>query len=327
MKRTNRTERGTTPRYMERTVPVGMTPIPRYGTWDEHRDAMRHDAEVARTAAAERMGVPVVAATQWPRRNLETVMGIYESFAEGDIDAIAATWAPDIALTEPTGRVGGGTFHGRDEIVEKVFVAMANDWEGATVVPDGFVDGGDTVVARYTFSATATGSGTPVGYQGIHVFEFEDGQITQWTSYEDTALFNAALGETETGVEQLVSDATAETTTYSAADAIARLDSANAVFVDVREGAEITEHGQITGAIHAPRGMLEFHVDPESPFFMEEFGGDGEFVFYCAVGGRSALAAQTAQAMGLADVASVDGGFTAWVEADGPIDEPRPTMA
>lgn len=128
------------------------------------------------------------------------------------------------------------------------------------------------------------------------------------------------------GFKQLVAEAKSAVKLYSTAEAIERVGDDDVVFVDVREPAELTANGKIPESIHAPRGMLEFHIDPESPYFMEQFDDDKEFVFYCAVGGRSALAAQTAQEMGLSNVASVEGGFNAWKSSGGPIDEPRPTM-
>lgn len=128
------------------------------------------------------------------------------------------------------------------------------------------------------------------------------------------------------GLKELVAEAKSEVQLYSPAEVIDRVGDDDTVFVDVREMAELVKNGRIPDAVHAPRGMLEFHIDPESPYFMETFGDDKEFIFYCAVGGRSALAAQTAKEMGLSNVASVEGGFTAWTEADGPIDKPRPTM-
>lgn len=125
--------------------------------------------------------------------NVEIVKGMYESFAEGDIEAVTATWASDIEFTEPEGFVtGGGTFHGSDEMIENVFAALANDWEEVSVVPEQFVDGGDTVVALFTWCGTYTETGKSVEFPGIHVFEFDDGRIARWRSYADTALFNAA---------------------------------------------------------------------------------------------------------------------------------------
>ena len=119
------------------------------------------------------------------------------------------------------------------------------------------------------------------------------------------------------GYEELLTEAIAEITTYSVEEAIDRLD--DAVFVDVRDAPELDARGKIPGAIHASRGMLEFHIDPESSYHIEEFASDEELLFYCAVGGRSALAVQTAQEMGLSGVANVAGGFEAWTEADGPV--------
>lgn len=128
------------------------------------------------------------------------------------------------------------------------------------------------------------------------------------------------------GYEELLAEATEEIDTYSVAEAIEMVDDDDVVFVDVRGATERVEHGEIPGAVHAPRGMLEFHIDPESPYFIEEFGADAEIIFHCSLGGRSALATQRAKEMGLTDVANLDGGFTAWREADGPIDESPPMM-
>ena len=128
------------------------------------------------------------------------------------------------------------------------------------------------------------------------------------------------------GYKQLIDEAAAEVTTYSIADAVERFGVDGVTFVDVRDTSEIVEYGEIPGAVHAPRGMLEFHIDPESPFFIDSFGVDSEFVFVCAVGSRSILAAQRAKEMGLDQVANVEGGFNAWKEVGGPVDDPRPTM-
>lgn len=127
--------------------------------------------------------------------NIGTVKGMYESFAEGDIEAVAATWASDIEFNEPEGFIGGGTFHGSDEIIENAFGVMANVWKEVSVVPEQFVEGGDTVVALYTWSGTSTETGKSVEFPGAHVFKFKDGKIARWRSYGDTALFNAALKE------------------------------------------------------------------------------------------------------------------------------------
>lgn len=109
--------------------------------------------------------------------NVETVKRMYESFAEGDIGSVVATWTPDIELREPEGMIGGGTHHGSDGITENVFGSLANDWEEVSVVPERFVDGGNTVVALLDFSGTYTETGKSIEYQGAHVFEFDDGKI------------------------------------------------------------------------------------------------------------------------------------------------------
>ena len=94
------------------------------------------------------------------------------------------------------------------------------------------------------------------------------------------------------------------------------------VFIDLRDIRELARTGRIAGANHVPRGMLEFWIDPASPYHKPLFAEDKTFVFYCATGWRSALAAKCAQDMGLHPVAHLDGGMTAWLEADGPIDPP-----
>lgn len=125
--------------------------------------------------------------------NLETVKGLYESFAEGDFEAIRDTMAPDVELHEPEGLAGGGTHHGFDDIVENVFSRIGTEWEDVSVVPERYVADGDTVVVLHTWRGTARKTGTSVEYPNAHVFDFEDGKIVQWTSYADTAVFNAAL--------------------------------------------------------------------------------------------------------------------------------------
>jgi rhodanese-related sulfurtransferase len=121
------------------------------------------------------------------------------------------------------------------------------------------------------------------------------------------------------GYKQLLEDARKEIKAISAKDAIARQGDETVVFVDLRDIRELQREGMISGAFHAPRGMLEFWVDPESPYHKEIFASGKQFVFYCASGWRSALATQTMQRMGLAPVMHIEGGFTAWREAGGTI--------
>ena len=97
------------------------------------------------------------------------------------------------------------------------------------------------------------------------------------------------------------------------------LDAGGVVLVDVREPAERDDQGVITGAVHVPRGMLEFFADPSSPAHLSELVPERRVILHCASGGRSALAAATLAAMGYRDVAHLDGGLAAWREAGLPV--------
>jgi rhodanese-related sulfurtransferase len=100
-----------------------------------------------------------------------------------------------------------------------------------------------------------------------------------------------------------------------------------AVFVDIRDIRELNREGRVPGAFHCPRGMLEFWIDPESQYHKPVFAQDKTYVFFCAGGLRSALAAQTAHRMGLRPVAHIRGGFGAWRDSGGPIEAPDPAKA
>lgn len=121
------------------------------------------------------------------------------------------------------------------------------------------------------------------------------------------------------GYRTLLEEAAAQIRTYSVEEARARLGDPNVQFVDLREARELEREGVIPGAFHAPRGMLEFWIDPDSPYFKPVFGEAREFIFFCAAGWRSALATKTAQDMGLAPVADIAGGFGAWKAAGAPV--------
>jgi rhodanese-related sulfurtransferase len=126
------------------------------------------------------------------------------------------------------------------------------------------------------------------------------------------------------GFRAMVDEAKSRIRSLSLEEARARHGRDDVVFVDVRDVRELERDGMIPGAFHCPRGMLEFWVDPESPYYKDVFGSGKEFVFYCSAGWRSALAADTARQMGLEPVSDVDGGFTAWKEAGLPVAERRP---
>ena len=97
--------------------------------------------------------------------------------------------------------------------------------------------------------------------------------------------------------------------------------AAGALVVDLREPGELANDGMIEGAVHAPRGMLEFWADPSSPYHRPEFDPARRTVLYCASGGRSALAALTLEELGYGDVAHLDGGIKAWQEAGKPVEQ------
>ena len=123
------------------------------------------------------------------------------------------------------------------------------------------------------------------------------------------------------GIKALIAEANKVVTTIPLEEAKAFVDSDQHVLVDLRDIREIKRGGKIPGAFSCPRGMLEFWIDPESPYHKDIFNQDKTYVFYCASAWRSALSAQLAMEMGLAPVAHIEGGFTAWLKADGAIEE------
>jgi rhodanese-related sulfurtransferase len=122
-----------------------------------------------------------------------------------------------------------------------------------------------------------------------------------------------------TGYKELLARAEKEIEILTAEDAIELHGRDDVVFVDLRDPRELEREGKIPDAFHCPRGMLEFWIDPDSPYHKSVFAQDKRFVFFCAGGWRSALAGATAKRMGLNPVAHIAGGFSAWREAGGPI--------
>ncbi len=122
------------------------------------------------------------------------------------------------------------------------------------------------------------------------------------------------------GYKELLAEAESRIETLSVAEAQALLGREDVVFVDIRDPRELEREGRIPGAFHCTRGMLEFWIDPDSPYHKPIFAEDKRFVFFCAGGWRSALAARTADEMGLKPVAHIAGGFGAWREAGGPVE-------
>jgi len=121
------------------------------------------------------------------------------------------------------------------------------------------------------------------------------------------------------GFRALVDEAMAQVRTYSVEQVRARMGQAGLQIVDIRDVRELQAEGTVPGSYHAPRGMLEFWVDPASPYFKKVFADEGkEFVLFCGAGWRSALAARSLQDMGMTNVAHIDGGFTEWVKQGAP---------
>jgi rhodanese-related sulfurtransferase len=124
------------------------------------------------------------------------------------------------------------------------------------------------------------------------------------------------------GYRSLVDEANAKVETLPVEQALALHGRDDVVLVDIRDPRELERDGRVPGAFHCTRGMLEFWIDPESPYHKPIFAQDKRFVFFCAGGMRSALAAATAHDMGLRPVAHIEGGFGAWKKAGGPVEAP-----
>ena len=125
------------------------------------------------------------------------------------------------------------------------------------------------------------------------------------------------------GAMDLVKEAKSQVENLTADQVEAEVQQSDAVLVDLREPEERAASGAIPGAIHAPRGMLEFYADPTLPYHREGFDPDRRMILHCASGGRSALAAKTLQDMGYTNVAHLDGGIQAWQQAGKPIEQPQ----
>ena len=122
------------------------------------------------------------------------------------------------------------------------------------------------------------------------------------------------------GFQALMDEAMAQVTTYTVDEVRARLTDPKVQIVDIRDPRELEREGTVPGALLAPRGMLEFWVDPESPYFKPVFADESkEFILFCGAGWRSALATKTLQDMGMTNVAHIDGGYTAWKKAHAPM--------
>jgi rhodanese-related sulfurtransferase len=143
------------------------------------------------------------------------------------------------------------------------------------------------------------------------------GQPAGWPQSEEEAEMAKTAAELVAEAKQRVENLTVD-------EVAAELERGDVVLVDLREPGELAQQGAIPGAVHAPRGMLEFWADPTSAYHRTEFDPNRRVVLHCASGGRSALAADTLQQMGYTNVAHLDGGFNAWKAAGRPVEEAPP---
>lgn len=130
------------------------------------------------------------------------------------------------------------------------------------------------------------------------------------------------MAKLKTSSADMVAAARGRIEEIETADLITMLDDPDVVIVDIRDIRE-RQRGHIPGSFHAPRGMIEFWIDPDSPYFKPIFGGDKKFVFHCASGWRSAITTATLQDMGF-DAAHLKEGFSTWAEKGGSVEMPEP---
>ncbi|MEZ5714643.1 MAG: rhodanese-like domain-containing protein [Paracoccaceae bacterium] len=123
-----------------------------------------------------------------------------------------------------------------------------------------------------------------------------------------------------TPVKELVAAAKAEITSLSTEEAAAKLEAGEILMVDIRDPRELARDGRIPGAFHAPRGMLEFWIDPTSPYHKPPLATDKTLVLFCASAWRSALSVKALQEMGVENIAEMEGGFSAWKKQDRPVE-------
>lgn len=123
------------------------------------------------------------------------------------------------------------------------------------------------------------------------------------------------------GYKELIDAANSEVSSLSVGEAVDLLGDDNVRFIDLRDRRELERDGRIPGAFNCPRGMLEFWIDPDSPYHKPIFAEPVHFVFYCASAWRSALATKTAQDMGLTAVSHISGGFSQWRKDGQPTEE------
>lgn len=123
------------------------------------------------------------------------------------------------------------------------------------------------------------------------------------------------------GYKQLVAEAESQIVALTPAEVDSKLATPGVLLVDLRDVREVKREGKIPGSLHVPRGMLEFWIDPDSPYYRREFDTAGEIILYCNKGWRSALAAQTLQSMGMDNIAHMQGGMERWATEIGRLEQ------
>jgi len=125
--------------------------------------------------------------------NQQTIQSAYEAFARGDIESVLATLHGDITWVEAEGGPYGGVYHGSDEILKNVFGRIGAEWDEFRVAPERFIDGGDSIVATGTYTGTYSATGKSFEAHFAHVWDLEEGKVTRFQQYVDTALHNEPL--------------------------------------------------------------------------------------------------------------------------------------
>ena len=126
--------------------------------------------------------------------NKEILQGLYDAFAKGDVPTVLGAMDPNISWTEAEGFMYGGHYTGPNAIVENIFMKFATEWEGFSVVPEQFIEGGDNVVALGNYSGKFLATGKSVKVPFAHVWTFGNGKITKFVQYTDTLKVARDLG-------------------------------------------------------------------------------------------------------------------------------------
>ena len=130
---------------------------------------------------------------EFPLSNIDTVKQVYQAFAEGDIPTVLGLLSSDIDWTEAEGFPYAGTYHGPRAVLEGVFMRLGSEWDGFAVVPDEFIDGGDTIVVLGKYSGTYKATGKSFEANCAHVWKVQDGKAIRFVQYVDTLLVHRAL--------------------------------------------------------------------------------------------------------------------------------------